>query len=344
MNDWIIIIDDDVSNLKMAGYILSKKNMRVTALKSGNALLDYLNKNCSNSNENMPDLILLDILMPEMDGFETLKKIREFETSHDKSETPIIFLSASDNEQSETTGLKLGAMDFIRKPFLPEVLTLRVRHIIDLIRLQHNLENEVEKKTDENKKLFLHVVSSLASAIDAKDKYTNGHSLRVAEYSKEIAKRYGYSQKKQNDIYMIALLHDVGKIGVPNSVINKPAKLTNEEFDLIKKHPLMGANILKNINEMPELAIGAKYHHERYAGNGYPEGISGENIPEEARIIAVADAYDAMSSRRSYRDILPQKTIRNEIEKNIGSQFDPVFAKIMLEMIDEDKNYTMREC
>ncbi len=335
MADWVVVVDDDIMNLKMAGRILSTNNMRVTALKSGQALLDYIKEN------ETPDLILLDINMPGMDGFETLKKLREQEVGQE--EIPVIFLTANDDEDSETRGLSLGAMDFIKKPFVPEVLTLRVRHIIDLIRLQRNLSQEVEKKTEENEKLFMHVVHSLADAIDAKDTYTNGHSGRVAKYSKEIARRYGYSEKAQGDIYMMGLLHDVGKIGVPDAVINKPAKLTDEEFAMIKNHPAMGSRILKNIKEMPALATGARWHHEKYGGGGYPDGLSGNDIPEEARIIAVADAYDAMSSRRSYRDVLPQEVVRGEIEKGKGTQFDPKFADIMLSMIDEDTEYTMKE-
>ena len=335
MADWVVVVDDDIMNLKIAGRILSTNNMRVTALKSGQAFLDYIKEN------ETPDLILLDINMPGMDGFETLKKLREQEVGQE--EIPVIFLTANDDEDSETRGLSLGAMDFIKKPFVPEVLTLRVRHIIDLIRLQRNLSQEVEKKTEENEKLFMHVVHSLADAIDAKDTYTNGHSGRVAKYSKEIARRYGYSEKAQGDIYMMGLLHDVGKIGVPDAVINKPAKLTDEEFAMIKNHPAMGSRILKNIKEMPALATGARWHHEKYGGGGYPDGLSGNDIPEEARIIAVADAYDAMSSRRSYRDVLPQEVVRGEIEKGKGTQFDPKFADIMLSMIDEDTEYTMKE-
>jgi putative two-component system response regulator len=226
---------------------------------------------------------------------------------------------------------------------VPEVLTLRVRHMIDLDHLQRKLEDEVEKKTRENERLFLHVVSSLASAIDAKDTYTNGHSDRVARYSREIARRAGYEGNRLEDIYMMGLLHDVGKIGIPDAVINKPARLTDEEYDIIKTHPIMGARILGNIKEMPKLANGARWHHERFDGRGYPDKLSGENIPEEARIIAVADAYDAMTSHRSYREPLPQGVVRAEIEKGRGSQFDSRFASIMLEMIDEDTEYNMRE-
>ena len=142
---------------------------------------------------------------------------------------------------------------------------------------------------------------------------------------------------------MMGLLHDVGKIGIPDAIINKPAKLTDEEYSIIQKHPVTGAKILKNITEFPKLSTGARWHHERYDGKGYPDGIAGEEIPTEARIIAVADAYDAMSSRRSYRDVLPQAKVREEVEKGKGTQFDPVFAEIMLSMIDEDRDYQMRE-
>ena len=332
--DWVVVVDDDVTNLKMAGTILSRQHMRVTALKSGRALLDYVR-------DNRPDLILLDVRMPEMDGFETLRRLKQ-ETSSGQ-EIPVIFLTADENAESEMRGLELGAMDFIKKPFVPEVLTLRVRHIIELVRLQKNLADEVEIKTQENENLSLRIVQTLAEAIDAKDNYTNGHSGRVAKYTREIARRFGYSQKRQDEIYMMGLLHDVGKIGVPDAVINKPAKLTEEEYAQIKTHPVMGDRILKNIRERPKLAIGARWHHERYDGTGYPDGLSGDKIPEEARIIAVADAYDAMTSRRSYRDILPQDIVRKEIKNGKGTQFDPAFADIMLTMIEEDEDYTMRE-
>lgn len=332
--DRVVVVDDDVANLKIAGTILSKQHMRVTALRSGQALLDYLR-------DNRPDLILMDVRMPGMDGFETMRRLKQ--AWGPGQEIPVIFLTADENAESETQGLALGAMDFIKKPFVPDVLTLRVRHIIELTRLQKNLAEEVEIKTQENENLSLRVVQTLAEAIDAKDTYTNGHSGRVATYSREIAKRYGYSLKRQDEIYMMGLLHDVGKIGVPDSIINKPAKLTDEEYDQIKAHPVMGARILKNIKERPKLAVGARWHHERYDGKGYPDGLSGTDIPEEARIIAVADAYDAMTSRRSYRQILPQTAVRQELERGRGTQFDPEFADIMLQMMAEDPEYQMSE-
>ena len=198
------------------------------------------------------------------------------------------------------------------------------------------------RKQEEFERLS-HVVEALAAAIDAKDTYTNGHSGRVAEYAREIGKRYGYSKQEQNEIYMMGLLHDVGKIGISDSVINKPGKLTPEEYEIIKTHSIIGWQMLSKRTEMPRMAVGARWHHERYDGKGYPDGKSGKEIDEAARIIAVADAYDAMTSARSYRDALPQDTVRREIEEGKGTQFDPVFADIMLKMIDEDPDYNMRD-
>ena len=331
---WVAVVDDDPMNLKLAERILGKNDVAVTKLNSGEALLSFLE-------ENRPDLILLDINMPGMDGFETLTHLRAEET--EIADIPVVFLTSENDTTAEKKALSLGAKDFIRKPFIPEILTLRVKQIAELLRLQKHLEDEVEKKTKENEQLFLNVVSSLAGAIDAKDTYTNGHSSRVAEYAKEISRRYGYSVKEQSDIYIIGLLHDVGKIGVPDSVINKPGKLDEEEFALIKRHPVIGSQILKNIKEMPKLSIGARWHHERFDGTGYPDGLVGDEIPEEARIVAVADAYDAMSSKRSYRNIMSQEKIRDEIIHGSGTQFDPRFAEIILKMMDEDTEYTMRE-
>ncbi|MBO4890489.1 MAG: response regulator [Lachnospiraceae bacterium] len=330
----VVVVDDIKANLLAAGRILSDNGMDVTCVTSGEKMLEFVK-------DNRPDIILLDILMPEMDGFETLAKLREMEDGSD--EIPVIFLTGSEDFRTETKGLQLGAMDFIKKPFDPEVLTLRVRNTVELVRLQKDLSSEVMKKSKENESLSFHVVQTLAEAIDAKDTYTNGHSTRVAQYSREIARRYGYSKKDQDEIYMMGLLHDVGKIGVPDEVINKTARLTDEEFALIKQHPVIGFKILDKIKEMPRLQIGAHWHHERYDGKGYPDGLSGEQIPEEARIIAVADAYDAMTSYRSYRDVLPQEVVAEEIRKGKGKQFDPAFADIMLEIISEDVVYGLRE-
>ena len=336
---WILVIDDDTANLTMANNILSDAGIRVSCVKSGRMAVKFLQFN-------KPDLILLDVHMPEMDGFETLAAIRGtngISGVPETAEIPVIFLTADDDNDSETRGLQAGAMDFIRKPFVPDVLLLRVNHAIELTRLQEDLEQEVLAQTKKLTNLSTQIVMALAGAIDAKDTYTNGHSSRVADYARMIAEQAGFTSEAQEEIYMIGLLHDVGKIGVPDAIINKPSKLTDEEYEVIKSHPILGEKILKRISEFPKLLTGARYHHERYDGRGYPDGLKGKDIPVEARIIAVADAYDAMSSRRSYRDVLPQAQIRAEMEEGKGTQFDPVFADIMLSMIDSDAEYQMRE-
>ena len=159
--------------------------------------------------------------------------------------------------------------------------------------------------------------------------------MRVARYAKEIAKRIGKSEKEQNTIYYAGLLHDIGKIGVPDEIINKTFRLEADEYALVKTHPELGHDLLKNLSRIEHIDVGTYGHHERYDGGGYPQGLTGEEIPELARIIGVADAYDAMTSNRSYRNAMSQEKVREEIQKGIGSQFDPDFAKIMLE-IDEE--------
>lgn len=187
------------------------------------------------------------------------------------------------------------------------------------------------------------IIHSLAYIIDAKDRYTSGHSWRVAEYSRELARRLGKSEAEQKLVYQAGLLHDIGKIRVEEEVINKPTSLTDEEFDLMKVHPLSGYFMLKDIYKDRYIPQGARYHHEKYDGTGYPIGLAGDEIPEIARIIAVADAYDAMASTRSYREALPQAVVRAEIEKGRGKQFDPVVVTAMLTMIDEDTKYRLRQ-
>ncbi|MCR5675632.1 MAG: HD domain-containing protein [Lachnospiraceae bacterium] len=201
----------------------------------------------------------------------------------------------------------------------------------------------IEKKQREAREMFEQTSEALAGAIDAKDSYTNGHSRRVAEYSLKIAQQAGKSEEECEKVYFAALLHDVGKIGVPIEIITKKGRLTDEEFEQIKQHPVVGGQILSSIRNSPWLSLGARYHHERYNGKGYPEGIKGEEIPEIARIIAVADAYDAMTSNRSYRNAIPQHIVREELVKGIGTQFDPNFVNIMIHMVDLDTEYKMKE-
>ncbi len=214
--------------------------------------------------------------------------------------------------------------------------------IYALITFKNSLVTREEQQKNV-KRLFEQTAMALVNAIDAKDKYTHGHSARVAEYSRKIAEAAGKSSSECDTIYYMALLHDVGKIGIPEYIINKEGKLTEEEYKVVQEHPELGAKILENISEFPYLAMGAYYHHERYDGKGYPTGLKGTDIPEAARIISVADAYDAMTSKRSYRATIPQQKVREEFVKGLGTQFDPDFGRIMIHLIDLDMEYEMKE-
>jgi putative two-component system response regulator len=337
--DTILVVDDDRMNLKFAEHMLNSV-YNVVMAQSYKEALAYLLKE-------RPALALLDVHMPDMNGFELLAEIRKIRSCDG---LPVVFLTADSDRETEVRVFREGALDYIQKPLVPEVVLERIKRILSLQKLQDSLESEVVRRTAELEesqrklqKISLQVVKTLASTIDAKDRYTNGHSSRVAKYSREIALRAGKSIEYQDEIYIVALLHDIGKIGVPDYILNKSSKLTDEEYETIKQHPSIGVEILKNISEMPNIEIGAHFHHARFDGKGYPEGLAGYEIPEIARIIAVADAYDAMTSRRSYRSALPQNAVREEIVKGRGFQFDPDFADIMLKMIDEDTDYKMRD-
>ena len=336
----VVIADDDKINLKAAELILSFNGYKVSCVSGADELMTALENNDV-------DLVMIDSQMSGNNGFEITKQVSSSEKGKN---VPFVLMVASTDSATVTKATKSGAIDIVVKPFVTSVMLLRVKNTIEYFKFKNNAADlsdqkaqEVIKAHERIERLSLQVVQTLAGTIDAKDKYTNGHSSRVAEYAREIAKRAGYSEKAQQEIYIIGLLHDVGKIGISDSVINKPSKLTDEEYDLIKTHPMIGYGILKKITEMPKLAVGARWHHERYDGKGYPDGLSGTDIPEEARIIAVADSYDAMSSRRSYHGIFAQEYIKGEFIKGKGAQFDPKFADIMLEMITEDKNFRMRE-
>lgn len=178
-------------------------------------------------------------------------------------------------------------------------------------------------------------MNTITGFIDAKDYYTKGHSLRVASYAEEIAKRLKFPEEKIREVYYITLMHDCGKIGIPDAILKKPGRLTEEEFEIIKQHTVIGYEILENFTALDGIRDGAHYHHERYDGHGYPEGLKGDAIPHVARIICVADSFDAMSSNRCYRPALSDDMIKDELKKNSGKQFAPSLVPIMIDMMND---------
>ena len=320
----ILAVDDNKTNLEIINNIL-KDNYTVILASDGEEALKIVGKN-------KPELILLDLMMPGMDGRETFKKIREDSLS---CNVPIIFLTADRNEDTEAECLDLGASDFITKPIVPQVLISRIEKTIKLEEYKNNTREKIEEKSLEAQNLALQAISTIANTIDAKDEYTNGHSRRVAYYSRAIAQRMGYDDKAAGHVYQSALLHDVGKIGVPDAILKKTGKLTDKEYAKIREHTNIGADILSDIDIIDYLSDGARYHHERYDGGGYPQGLKGEQIPIIGRIIAVADVFDAMTSRRCYKDDFDIIKAREHIEKNIGTKFDPDVCKAFLQLLDE---------
>ncbi len=331
-NRKVLVVDDDEVICETVSTILGK-HFSVIAVTDGREAHEKAKKE-------QPALILLDINLIGMTGFEVLSELKE---DRETAEIPVMFITADEDREKEVMGIKNGALDFVRKPFVPEVLVQRSKRIVELDRFQKNLKGEVEKQTGRAERLTKEMMIALSHTVDAKDHYTNGHSARVAAYAAEIARRLGRSAEEQNKIYEIGLLHDIGKIGISEEIINKTEKLTDEEFNMIKQHTVIGYEILKGISDLPELSRGARSHHERYDGKGYPDHLAGDAIPEEARIICVADCYDAMTSTRTYSKPKAQDVVRAEIVKCSGSHFDPQIAQIMLEMIDDDTDFIMNE-
>jgi len=334
----LLIDDDEINRLVVSGLL--KETYRMLLAESGEEAFAVMESQ-------KPDLILLDVYMPKMDGHEVLKRLK---ASEQFADIPVVFLTGDEDEQTEVQGFSEGATDFIRKPMRKAVAVQRINRILELSYLQKNLKQEVEKQTAVAEKrrkkverMSLQMVQALANTIDAKDSYTNGHSTRVAKYAVMLAERMGYVGERLEQLHYAALLHDIGKIGIPREIINKPSRLTDEEYEVIKTHPAIGGGILEQITEIPDIAVGARWHHERFDGKGYPDKRMGEEIPELARIIGVADAYDAMTSKRSYRDVLPQEVVLAEVEKGSGSQFDPKIAEVMMTLIKEDKMYLLHE-
>ena len=205
------------------------------------------------------------------------------------------------------------------------------------------MQTQLANDASQYKKLSEQSLLAITRAVEAKDLYTKGHSERVAKYSEMIAKKMGYSDDDAKTLYIMALMHDVGKIGIPDAIINKPGALTDEEFKIIKSHPVIGADILKEVDAFEKISEIALNHHERVDGKGYPNGLTGNEISDEVAIVSVADAYDAMTSQRSYRDIMEQAEVRAEIKKGIGTQFKKQQAEAMLEIIDADKSYELHQ-
>ena len=282
-------------------------------------------------------LVLLDITMPGMSGRSVLQEIVAR-----YPDIAVIMITAIDNAETAIELLKMGAYDYVIKPVYFNELPLRVQRALDRRKLMLEnkeyhleLEEKVKKQTDKIRDSFLNSIKSLALALEAKDKYTSGHSQRVADIAVNIAKNLKMAPREIEQLRFAALVHDIGKIGIKESVMNKEDGLTDEEYAYISTHSVIGENILTPIIEDEEILKMVRHHHERYDGRGYPDGISAEQIPLGARIVAVADMFDAMTSDRPYRKAVSPEIAVNELKRNEQTQFDPQVIKAFIETMNE---------
>ena len=296
----------------------------MTLLPKGKDVIDYLH-------ENSPDVVLLHTNITKPDAFEVLTKMQE---DNQIKGIPVVLLSDEKDTQYELKGLQAGAMEVVSLPLEPIVLKVRMDHLVELTMARREQEDEIAKQKEQNNRLALQSILTIAHTVDTKDRYGNKHSVRVALYCREIAKRLGYNEKQTEDLYYMALLHDIGKIAVEDSILNKASELTDEEYEAVKKHTTIGAQIVKDTKFIPGVEEAVKNHHEWYNGAGY-RGIKGNDIPESARIIAVADAYEVMSSDQAYRRKLPKDRVMEELILGRGTQFDPYIVDAFLELLEE---------
>jgi putative two-component system response regulator len=332
MEDRILIVDDEEIICNILAQRLVREGYLCTTAHNGREGLNHFYKDTFS-------LIISDIKMPEMDGVEFLKKVKAVNPN-----MMVIMVTAYPEIDMAVEAIRLGAYDFLIKPADLDFVVLSVKKALEKKRLEEevdtyhkNLERLVEERTAKLqqayrtlKKAHLDSVKVLAEAIDAKDPYTRGHSDRVRRMSLGIAQQMGFTEDRLEILEYGSLLHDIGKIGIKDEVLQKPGPLSSEEYRYIQEHPLIGVKIVEGIDFFKDKIPMIRHHHEHFDGTGYPDGLVGETIPLEARIITVPDAFDAMTSMRPHRRAMPLQDVLMELETGRGKQFDPKILEIFL--------------
>lgn len=341
----ILIIDDVKFNIRAAEDMLGDTYKIIGALsaKMGIKVLDHT----------IPDLILLDIIMPEMDGHQVLKFLK---STPAYMNIPVIFLTSDTNYKTEIEGFNEGIVDYITKPFVADVLKKRIQTQIELADYQRSLESKVDEKVHELEEMYDLITVSFAALTEYRDSTTGGHLKNTAMYFEVFMKHLETSDnyKTQLNPYIVskairsAPLHDVGKIAISDSVLQKPASLTDREFERVKLHPVIGGELFSFIKqripdkEFAEIAYNiCRYHHEKWNGTGYPEGLSGTDIPLVARIMSIVDVYDALTSERPYKEALPHEKALTMIAERAGRDFDPGLVDEFVNISDKIKECLM---
>ncbi len=334
----ILIVDDIVENRKLlATLIRGKIECRLILAKSGQDAVKIFH-----DKKAIPSLILLDIMMPEMDGFEAAKKIKAYEGAED---IPILFITAVNAEEDRLRAFDAGGADFISKPFNQKellarigvhlklkLLTEKLKHTNQLLEDRGaHLQKLVEEKTRKINNLNISMVSALENVNFYNDTDTGFHIRRVANYSELLARKAGLPREMVSKIELYAPLHDVGKVAIPDSILKKKEKYSDEEFEQMKQHVAIGAKMLSGEGFSQVARNIALYHHEKWSGKGYLAGLKGEEIPIEARIVALADVYDALTTKRSYKEAFSEEKTDSIIKNQSGKHFDPFLVKIFFE-------------
>ena len=311
----VLVVDDTPENIDVLSEILADE-YRIKVANNGEKALKIV------YSDDPPDLILLDIMMPDLSGHEICRRLK---ANPDRRGIPVIFVTAMSTVEDEQLGLSIGAVDYITKPISPPIVRARVRTHLALYDQTRELERMVRQRTDELITTRQQIIRRLGRAAEFKDNETGNHVVRMAHYARLIAEAYGLGPEATSTIFHTAPMHDVGKIGIPDSILLKPAKLDAGEWKVMQQHPLMGAEIIgKHDSDLLATARTiALTHHERWDGNGYPQRLKGEAIPLEGRIVAIADVFDALISVRSYKPAYPIEQAMRIMEEEDGRQFDP---------------------
>lgn len=324
----IIVVDDEIGIIDSLSIFLKRDGYDFVGVTDPLKAIEMVR------NEHF-DMMILDFIMTPIHGDKVIEEIRKF----NKNLYILLLTGHKDLAPPLETIRRYDIQGYCEKTDKFDQLLLLIESGIKSISQMRTIQTINEELLESNKKLensYMESIEILRYTVEAKDQYTRGHSERVSDYSVLIGEKLGLSESDIHTLKIGGLFHDIGKIGVPDAVLSKPGKLTNEEYEEIKKHPTIGAQILSNATIFDDIIPIVKYHHERYDGRGYPEQLAGEDIPYLARIAALADTYDAMRSKRPYRDALPIDIVKEEFRKNIGTQFDPDIAALFLDMIKND--------
>ena len=322
----LLVFEDTAENIDVLRSILVDK-YKIKAAINGEKAIDLAMKQ-------PPDLILLDVMMPGIDGYQVCKQLQKNPaTCH----IPIIFVTAKSSDDDEEYGLSLGAVDYITKPVRPAIVRSRISNHLALCDQRLHLEELVQERTSQLNESRQEIIRRLGHAAEFKDNETGLHTIRMSHYSKFIAQAFSDDQEWIELIYQASPMHDVGKIGIPDAVLLKPGKLNDEEWDIMRKHPQYGADIIGEhssplLHTAYEIAL---HHHEKWDGNGYPNGLKGDAIPLSARVVAIADVFDALTSHRPYKKAWSTEDAVALIQDSAGSHFDPELVEAFMQALPQ---------